>query len=102
MPAYYFIYLIVVAGMLFLLVRLFIFGRKSSTSRLLADAIRAENNGDYLEAIAGYENALSELKKSRFQQRLKSKIIEKLKVLYTIKTYNRDQDFVRENNSWIN
>ena len=69
---------------------------------LFMDATKAENRGDYQEAVIAYENALCEVNKSRFHGHLKIKIMEKLKLLQTVRTYERDQAFVRKDNSWIN
>jgi len=63
--------------------------------------IKAENNGLYEEAATSYEDALREIKKTRFHRNLEIEIRQKLKVLHTVTTYTKDQDFVRENNSWI-
>jgi hypothetical protein len=101
MHAYYFIYLIIILGVFFLLVRYFIVKKTSLATRFFIEATRAENNGNFQEAIIAFENALREVKKVRFHPHLKIRIIEKLKILRTIKTYKKDQGFVRENNSWI-
>jgi hypothetical protein len=83
------------------LVRYLLFRRTSLSTKLFIKGIRAENSGHYEEAAISYENALSEVKKTRFGRSLEIKIREKLKVLHTIRTYQRDQNFVRKNNSWI-
>src|SRR5689334_1130495 len=101
MQAYYFLYLLIFLGVLFLLVRHLLLRRTSLSTRLFIKGLRAENEGLYDEAVVNYENALSEIKKSRFHRSLEIKICEKLKVLYTIRTYKEDQDFIRQNNSWI-
>ena len=101
MPAYYILYLVIFLGILFLFVR-YLFWRKTSLSaQLYMKGMRAENSGLYDEATVSYENALNEIKKTRFHSRLEIKIREKLKLLHTITTYERDQGFVRKNNSWI-
>ena len=48
------------------------------------------------------KNALCEVKKSRFDRYLKTKILEKLKLLQTLKTYKKDQVFVRKDYSAAN
>ena len=102
MPVYFFIYLTIIVGIFFLLARYFVLRRKSPALFLFISASKAENCGNYHEAIILYEKALSEVQKTRFHQNLKIKIIEKLKVLHTVEIYNNDQAFVRKNNSWIN
>ena len=102
MPLYYFVYLIILLAAFFLLVRYIINQRKTSLPvQLFIKGLRTENSGNFDEAAISYENALCEVKKIRFHHNLKSKIIGRLKVLRTIKTYKRDQNFIRENNSWL-
>jgi hypothetical protein len=101
MQAYYFLYLLIFLGVLFLLVRHFLLRRTSLSTQLFVKGIRAENSGLYDEAATSYENALRTMKKNWFHRSFKIKITEKLKVLHTINTYKRDQGFIRKNNSWI-
>jgi len=88
-------------GGFFLLVRYIIQRKTSLPTQLYIKGLRTENSGNFDEAAISYENALCEVKKIRFHHNLKSKIIGRLKVLRTIKTYKRDQNFIRENNSWL-
>ena len=101
MPFYYFVYLILLLGGLFLFVRYIIQRKTSLPTQLYIKGLRTENSGNFDEAVVSYENALYEVKKIRFHHNLENKIIEKLKVLRTMKTYKRDQNFIRENNSWL-
>jgi hypothetical protein len=101
MPLYYFAYLIISLGASFLLARYLILRRTSLPTKLFMKGIKAENNGLYEEAATSYEDALREIKKTRFHRNLEIEIRQKLKVLHTVTTYTKDQDFVRENNSWI-
>jgi len=101
MLAYYFLYLLIFLGVLFLLVRHLLLRRTSLSAQLFIKALRAENEGLYDEAVVSYENALSEIKKNRFHRRLEIRICEKLKLLHTVRTYKKDQNFIRKNNSWI-
>ena len=56
--------------------------------KLFAEALQNENSGHFETAILTYERALNEARKTRFQDNsLKSKIIEKLKVLNTVMEY---------------
>jgi hypothetical protein len=57
--------------------------------------LKYENDGHFDEAIINYENALSEVKKNRFHNDLKNKIIQKLKVLHTIIEYKKNIQFIR-------
>jgi len=101
MPIYYLVYFFLLLGFSFLLVRYFILRRTSLSKQLFLKGIKAENSGLYEEAANSYEDALSEIKKSRFHRKLESEIRQKLKVLHTVTTYIRDQEFVRADNSWI-
>jgi hypothetical protein len=92
----------IILSISFVVVRFFILKKKSLAILLFADAVKAENKGNYQEATNSYENALHEVNKRTFHRYLKIKIMEKLKLLDTIKTYKSDQSFVRKNNSWIN
>ncbi len=101
MPLYYVVYLIILLAAFFLLVRYIIQRKTSLPIQLFIKGLRTENSGNFDEATISYENALNEVKKIRFHHSLKNKIIEKLKVLRTVKRYEKDQNFIRENNSWL-
>ena len=101
MPLYYFVYLIILLAAFFWLVRYIIQRKTSLPIQLFIKGLRTENSGNFEEATISYENALNEVKKIRFHHSLKNKIIEKLKVLRTVKRYEKDQNFIRENNSWL-
>lgn len=101
MPVYYLLYLFVLLVILLLLARFFIQKSNQLPIRLFRKGLQVENNGNFEEATIIYENALSEVKKTRFHHILQKKIIEKLKLLNSIKKYNKDQSFIRENDSWV-
>ena len=67
--------------------------------QLYRSGLTAENNGHFDEAAVIYENALFKLKKVRFHQMLKKRLVEKIALLKQIKTYKKEQNFIRENNS---
>jgi hypothetical protein len=70
------------------LVRWFVQQKKNMPDELFMEALRNENSGQFEKAIVTYERALDEVNKIRFQDsNLKSKIIEKLKVLHTVIEY---------------
>lgn len=76
--------------------RRFFSQKKNAPDELFAEALRNENSGYFETAITKYEKALDEVKKARFHGRsLKSKIIEKLKVLHTVIEYKNGFHFVR-------
>ena len=101
MPAYYFLYLFVFLVILFLLVRFFFLKRKPLPMQLFLKGLQTENNGNFEAASAIYENALCEVKKVRFHRLLQRTLVQKLKLLEQIRKYNQEQDFVRENDSWL-
>ncbi|HEY6063999.1 MAG TPA: hypothetical protein VIV35_10345 [Chitinophagaceae bacterium] len=77
-----------------ILTRWFVPGKKNVPGELFAEALRNENKGDYEAALVAYENALHEVKKNRFYSNsMKNKIVEKLKVLNTVITYNNNSQF---------
>ena len=69
--------------------------KKDLPVELFVEGLRYENDGHFDEAIINYENALSEVKKNRYHGDLKSKIIQKLKVLHTIIEYRKNIQFIR-------
>jgi hypothetical protein len=70
--------------------------KKNLPVELFVEGLKYENDGYFEEAIINYENALSEVKKNRFHGDLKNRIIQKLKVLYTISEYNKNIQFKRK------
>ena len=101
MATYYLIYFIFILGGSFFLLRHFLLRKNSASMELFMDANKAENRGDYLQAVTTYENALREANKSKFHGHLKTIILEKLKVLQTVRTYQNNLAFVRKGNSWV-
>ena len=63
--------------------------KKNVPVELFVEGLKYENDGHFDEAIINYENALSEVKKNRFHNYLKSMIIQKLKVLQIIIKYRK-------------
>jgi hypothetical protein len=70
--------------------------KKNLPVELFVEGLKYENDGHFDEAIINYENALSEVKKNRFHRDLENKIIQKLKVLYTISEYKKNTQFIRK------
>jgi hypothetical protein len=78
------------------LFRHFFPGKKNVPDELFAEALRKENSGYFESALITYERALDEVKKIRFQgSSLRSKIIEKLRVLHTVIEYKNGFHFGR-------
>jgi ABC-type Fe3+-siderophore transport system permease subunit len=95
MPVYYYFLSVIVLLIIILLIISFVLGRKSIPVELFVKALRNENNGNLEEAVITYEIALNEVKKIRFHNGLKNKIIEKIKLLHTVIAYQKDSVFVR-------
>ena len=68
----------------------FFLKKKDLPVELFVEGLKNENDGHFDEAIIKYENALNEVKENRFHRELKSKIIQKLKVLHTIIEYRNN------------
>lgn len=65
---------------------------KSSSVKLFQAALKDENRGEFASAILQYETALNEAEKNGFDEHLRIRIIEKLKVLHTITEYQKDMN----------
>jgi hypothetical protein len=62
--------------------------RKSSVS-LYIQALKDENSGNIDRALANYKSAYEEAAKTRFQENMKERILNKMKVLHSMKGYNK-------------
>lgn len=83
-----FIVLIMLVIFIIYLYRRFIPQRKNNPGKLLSEALRNENNGYFELAVLNYEKALKEVKGNRLlKSSLRSKIILKIKILYTVIDY---------------
>jgi hypothetical protein len=70
--------------------------RKSASVRLFVEGLKNENSGHFEEAVINYQNALDEVKKTRFHSSMESKIVGKLKVLNTVIAYTNNSQFMRQ------
>ena len=70
--------------------------KKNLPVKLFFEGLKHENSGNFEEAIMNYENALNEVKKSKFHNSLENKIIQKIKVLHTILEYKNSLGFTRQ------
>jgi hypothetical protein len=82
-----FILLTVTAVILFRFIRR---RSKSNVVKLFHAALSDENSGEFASAILQYETALLEAEKNGYDAQLRNKIVEKLKVLQTITSYEND------------
>jgi hypothetical protein len=90
MQFYYYIILFVGLSTILFLIRYFSSRKKNIPVQLYFHALKDENNGNFEEAIITYENALVEVRKMKYNNTLKNKIVEKLKLLHTVINYNNN------------
>jgi hypothetical protein len=88
---------IVALLLIIFLVRLFIYKKQNIPARSYSAALQNENNGDYEKALINYEIALSEINKSKHNNTLRIKIIEKIKVLHTVVQYEKNLFYLNKN-----
>jgi hypothetical protein len=81
---------VVVLLLIIFLVLLFIYKKQNVPARSFSAALKNENNGDFKEALVHYEIALTEVKKTKRNNSLRIKIIEKIKVLHTVVQYEKN------------
>jgi hypothetical protein len=84
----YFLLLIALSAIVFL-IRFLVIRNQHIPDHLFTEALKNENNDQYEAAVANYEMALVEVKKVRFNKKLKAKIEEKIKVLRTVIDYQK-------------
>ena len=80
---------------IFISIRSWFLQRNNMPVELYIMALKDENNGRFEQAVITYENALSEVNKTRFHTSLKNKIIEKLRILHTNIDYKNSLRFIR-------
>ena len=89
----YILVILVGLSILFILIRFLILRKKNIPAELFARALQDENSGHFKEAVITYENALYEVKKIKFNSKLKKKIIEKIKLMHTVIEYQNSHRF---------
>jgi hypothetical protein len=71
-----------VALLILFFLAMFLFRRKKYTyTSLYAEGIKNENNGFYKAALVNYNNALAEVEKYKFHEKMKTQLTEKIKIL---------------------
>lgn len=95
MPLYYYLFLLIVILMIFVVIRSLFLRRKNIPVELFVKALGDENSGHFEEAVVTYESALNEVRKIRFHNNLRNKIIDKLRVLHTYIEYKNNFRFTR-------
>ncbi len=86
-----FLFSIIAASLSILLIVFFFHIRplrkKNNSIRLFNIALKSENNSNFEQAIGEYETALNEIKRTGNNFHLKTKILEKIKLLKTVMQY---------------
>jgi hypothetical protein len=95
MQFYYYFFSVILLSLIVVLIYSFTIWRKEIPVQLFIEALKEENNGDFEEAIAGYEIALHEFDKIKSHNSIRNKIIEKLKVLHLVIDYQNSIHFRR-------
>src|SRR4030095_5922034 len=88
MQFYFYIILFVGLSCVLFLIRYFSSREKNIPVQLYFDALKDENSGNFEAAKITYENTLIRGKKIKYNNTLKNKIVEKLKLLHTVIAYN--------------
>lgn len=91
----FYLYFLLFGGLLVIgfLIRHFHMQKNNIPVKLFVEALRSENIGHFEAAEITYESALNEVKKIRFHNNLKNKIIEKLRLMHTIIEYQNGLGF---------
>jgi len=74
---------------------LYVLYKKNSHTELYSEGLRNENNGCYTTALHNYEDALSEIRKLKLNNKFGAKIAQRIKILRTTIDYERN--FQRSN-----
>jgi len=85
-----FLFLIITLIILSLILILFANYKKNSHTELYKEGVRNENDGRYAVALQNYQDALSEVKKLRLDNKFGKKIAQRIKILQTIIDYEKN------------
>jgi len=95
-------YLFIVIGISFIYYAVFLFYKGKVPVKLLEEALRLENAGNYEAAINNYQIILEEVKKSRFHSdTLVRNINNKLKVLRTVINYHSNFQYPARTSTFL-
>jgi hypothetical protein len=72
------------------MLRSYLFAKRKIFNGLYSAALRHENDGELVEAIEGYKDALQEADKSSHNNQLKNRIKAKVKLLHSIIDYHNN------------
>jgi hypothetical protein len=85
-----FLFLIISLIILSLVFILFANYKKNNHTELYKEGVRNENDGRYAIALQNYQDALSEVKKLRLDNKFGRKIAQRIKILQTIINYEKN------------
>jgi len=83
------IYLLLIVALVIIIIVVLLFARykKNSHTELYKEGVRNENDGQYTLALQNYEDALSEIRKLKVDNKFGDKILERIKMLRTLIDY---------------
>jgi hypothetical protein len=87
-----FIAIIILSFIIFLIAHY----KKTSHTELYKQGVRNENDGHYTIALQNYEDALSEVRKLKMDNKFGKKIAERIKILQT--TVDYEKNFLKSSN----
>jgi len=86
----FFLFLVITLIILSLILIVFANYKKNSHTELYKEGVRNENNGRYIIALQNYQDALSEVKKLRLDNKFGKKIAQRIKILQTLIDYEKN------------
>ena len=89
MIIFYTILSAIILSILLYIVRTVIKKKRQTSFSLYVKALKDENSGNLDAALANYKSAYAEATKTRFQENMKERILNKMKVLHSMKGYNK-------------
>jgi len=83
------IYLLLFVALVIIIIVLILIARykKNSHTELYKEGVRNENDGQYVLALQNYEDALSEIRKLKGDNKFRDKISDRIKMLRTLIDY---------------
>jgi hypothetical protein len=90
-----YLFLLIISMILTLVIVFVAHYKKNSHTELYREGVRNENDGRYLLALQNYEDALSEIKKLKLDNKFGVKIAERIKILRTFIDYEKNSQAIR-------
>ena len=99
MPYFFYLFLIIVLGILVVAVVFITQYNKNNHTELYREGVRSENDGEYLIALQKFEEALVENRKLKLDYKFGAKISDRIKVLRSLILF--ENNFQRGSNNKI-